>query len=262
MITHLTSRQIFPEATMEIERHHWQLWGEKPRPRWQLFRRPEQVRFDLQVVDPSGEIFREDAQRGLEEDLIDSLINSHGIVFLFDPIREFEHGDAFEYAIRIIMRLAQRMIGPDESGDGRLPHYIAVCISKFDDKRVFETAREMGLLTTLSGDPYYFPRVADSDAREFISRLCTVSRNDTARMAMSLIDRHFRHDRIKYFVTSAIGFYVDQRIGCFSPDDYVNTMPGERAGETRIRGAIHPINVVDPVIWLGGRLTEEAAKGR
>jgi hypothetical protein len=262
MITHLTSQQVFPEATLQIASHHWQLWGENPRPWWQsLFRRPEQVRFDLQVADPSGEIFMDGAHSGLEETLINTLVNSRGIVFLFDPIREFECGDAFEYALHVITRLAQRMIGPDESADGRLPHHIAVCISKFDDKRVFEVAEEMELLTTLPGDPYDFPRVADSDAREFISRLCAVSRNDTTRMAMNLIDRYFHHDRIKYFVTSAIGFYVDRRTGCFSPDDYVNTMPGERAGETRIRGAIHPINVVEPVIWLGGRLAEDAAKG-
>jgi hypothetical protein len=262
MITHLTAQQVFPEATSrEIVSHHWQLWGQNPRARWQWFRRPEQIRLDLHVADPDGEIFagQDVNTQRLEENLIETLVNCRGITFLFDPIREFEHGDAFEYVLHVVTRLAQRVIGPDVSADGRLPHYVSVCVSKFDAVPVFETARMRGLLTVQPNDPYGFPRVADGDARGFFSMLCSVSKTDTARLAMNILERFFYPERIRYFITSAIGFYVDRRIGVFNVDDYINTI-GDGPGKLKIRGAIHPINVAEPLIWLGGRLTTDVLR--
>jgi hypothetical protein len=136
-----------------------------------------------------------------------------------------------------------------------LPHHVSVCVSKFDDRRVFEAANTLRLLTVQPDDQFRFPRVADADARRFFMELCAVSRTDTARMAMDTIERLFRRDRIRYFVTSAIGLYINRRDGIFSFDDYENTI---RADTKKIRGAIHPVNVAEPFIWLGGRLAAES----
>jgi hypothetical protein len=254
MISDLTANQIFPTVTSaEIQSHHWQLWGQRPRPWWQRLRQPEKVRVDLHVTDPSGEIFM--TEKTLEESLIETLVRSRGIVFMFDPIREFEQGDAFKYVLNVVTRLAQRMIGPNGLADGLLPHHVSVCVSKFDDRRVFEAANTLRLLTVQPDDQFRFPRVADADARRFFMELCAVSRTDTARMAMDTIERLFRRDRIRYFVTSAIGLYINRRDGIFSFDDYENTI---RADTKKIRGAIHPVNVAEPFIWLGGRLAAES----
>ena len=254
MITDITAKQTFPVATVGTDvSHNWQFWGEDLRSRWLWFRKPKNIRVDMHVADPSGEVFMqqpEDVER-----LIDTLVHSGGIVFMFDPIREFKHGDAFEYVLNVVTRLARRIIGHDPSQAGRLPHYVSVCVSKFDDKAIFEAAGELKTVTYSPADPYRFPRVADADAREFFAALCKVSKSGTARMAMDTIEQFFQPERIRYFVTSAIGFYVDRHTGIFSPDDYVNTMPGST---TRIRGPIHPINVAEPFIWLGGRLAAES----
>ena len=163
MVTQLTSRQIFPLATSgQIMSHNWQLWGERPRAWLQRFRRPEQIRVDLHVADPSGEIVVKKSHE-IEERLIDILMQSRGIIFMFDPIRDEEQGDAFDYVFDVVTRLTQRARGRD----GRLQHHVAVCISKFDDRRVFEKASRLKLLTVAPGDRYQLPRIADDSHEDF-----------------------------------------------------------------------------------------------
>ena len=86
--------------------------------------------------------------------------------------------------------------------------------------------------------------------------LCDVSQTDNAVMVFNTLEQYFRPDRIKYFVTSAIGFFVDPRKGAYDPDDIQNLLPGpENAPKRlRIRGTVHPINVMEPVLWLGRQL--------
>jgi hypothetical protein len=47
-------------------------------------------------------------------------------------------------------------------------------------------------------------------------------------------------------------------VDAYDPDDYQNHLPDEdEPRKTRIRGTVHPINVVEPVLWLAGKLTSE-----
>ena len=77
-------------------------------------------------------------------------------MFIFDPIREFAKGDAFDHTFGMVVQLARRLADSPDF-DGRLPHYVAVCVTKFDEIRVFETAEKLDLLVTDPDDPYEFP---------------------------------------------------------------------------------------------------------
>jgi hypothetical protein len=259
----LTEACQFPAATIGIGHYRWALDGRLPRRvrrRWWWFGsrvREEDVRIHLELVDPQGELARSSKRdRSARGDLVENLVRSGAIVFLFDPIREFERGDAFEHTFGVLQQLSLRK----QDHPGRLPHYVAVCVTKFDEVRVLATAEKLGLLS-YDLDPPGFPRVADEDAREFFAQLCNVSRSGNADLVLNLLEQHFRADRIKYFITSAIGFYVDPRAGRFDPDDYQNRVqPDPAKPEARIRGSIYPINVVEPVLWLGEKLAGETAE--
>jgi len=257
----LIRRRVFPRATDEITSYHWRLAGEVEhvlRTGWRRrpVRRVEAVSVDLRVTDATGEIFARH-QPGSRSSLIEELFRSAGIIFLFDPTREFEVGDTFEYVLQAVTMLQQRAQADRASAGDRLPHYVAVCLSKFDEDSTFQSAELMHLISYDDEDPRGFPRVADSDAREFLRRLCALAPSGTAELAISKLEDSFRPERIKYFVTSAIGFHLDQRIRRFDPEDRGNYLLDQyEQGIYRIRGAVYPINVAEPLIWLGTQLTK------
>ena len=262
LTTPLTHEHAFPLATSGIEGFRWLLVGRITRTisRWfRTERYEETVKIFLDLADPAGEIAGPSrAERGERVDLIDNLERARGIVFIFDPIRESETGDTFEHTFGVLKQLTQRMIDSPEFSDGLLPHYVAVCVTKFDEIRVFRTAEKLNLLMADPADPLGLPRVADEDARELFVQLCNVSQSGNADMVHKTLEQHFRPERIKYFVTSAIGFYVDPRKGVYDPDDIQNLLPDtNNPNMPRIRGAVHPINVMEPLLWLGLQLAGE-----
>ena len=178
--------------------------------------------------------------------LIENLARSAGIVLFFDPISEFQRGDAFRHMYGVLTQVKAML-----QRHGPLPHYVAVCITKFDEIPVFEAAQK---LRVVEYDPYppEFPEVPDQYAREFFNRLVRLSKSDSAGLVLPMLEQTFRAERIKFFTTSAIGFYVDPQLDVFDPDDYQNHIPRENPGDRDyIRGGIYPINVVEPILWLG-----------
>lgn len=134
----------------------------------------------------------------------------------------------------------------------KLPHYVAVCVTKFDDPMVYRFARLNGYRNYDENDPYLFPRVHDDDAEGFFKQLCDTSPMGDADLICNALTRYFQPERIRYFITSAIGFY--RQGGRFRDDDYQNAV--EQGGGTyKIRGQIHPINVLEPILWLGQSVT-------
>lgn len=246
LTTGLATYREFPRATMGIDMYRCVLMGDVTHvtPRlWGLRRHryEESINIHLNLIDTMGEA------RGQYRDyVIDNLARSHGIVLVFDPVREFEQGHAFDNTFGILVQLAQRMKGIP---GGRLPHYVAVCITKFDETRVFRTARELQLLSYDSDQPS-FPRVAEEDARDFFIEISGASQSGDARLLPSLLERTFIPSRIKYFATSAIGFYVDPTTEAFDPKDSQNSVL-EEGRNPRIRGVVNPINVVEAFLWLG-----------
>ena len=178
--------------------------------------------------------------------MLDYLAESEGLLLLVDPIREREHGDAHEYFQGTLLRIAQRRMAAMPPGS-KLPHYVAVCITKFDDPEVYRFARLNGYRSYNEADPYMFPRVHDDDAESFFREFCNSDMSD-ADLVTNALSKFFHPERIRYFVTSAIGFY--RKSERFREDDHVNVVKQDD-GTFKIRGQIHPINVVEPVLWLG-----------
>jgi hypothetical protein len=255
-MTDMTDHHLFPRATTAIENYRWSLEAEFPGAikewRWSGFRRRDKyVRIPLDLVDAPGEAA--DGSRLLStpvsRQLVDNLASSAGIVLLFDPVSEFKEGNAFRHAYGVLAQLRSQA-----ARRGRLPHYVAVCITKFDEIRVLESAQKLRVVEYDVEEPE-FPRVPEEYAPEFFDRLIRLSKSDNAGLILPLLYQTFRRDRIRFFVTSAIGFYVDQSLGVFDPDDYQNHIPGT---PDRIRGGIYPINVVEPVLWLGRNVARTA----
>ena len=251
-VTDMTDQHMFPAPTDAIENYNWTLEGELAPSRewhwWGFRHRRRFARIPLDLIDAPGEITdsKQIYGEGVSRQFVGNLARSAGIVLFFDPITEFTEGNAFRnmYGVLTLLRAQLR-------GDGRLPHWVAVCITKFDEIAVYEAARKLRIIDV---DPYppEFPRVPDDDGRKFFERLVTLSKSDSADLVLPLLEQTFNEERIKFFVTSAIGFFVDSRYGVFDPDDYQNHIPRETKDDLDyIRGGIRPINVIEPVLWLG-----------
>jgi hypothetical protein len=256
MNSQLATERVFPRGTIGIEEYSWVLSGPNRHARKKLFRKTpqEDVRVRLDLVDAQGEIAGPKKQFAQRSELIDGLVRSRGIVYIFDPMRESDDGDAFDHTFGMLVQLARRMDEENGWRGTRLPHYVAVCITKFDAPPVLMTAQRMGLLVP-SDDNHGFPRVPDYEARDLFERLCMVSGTGNAEMVINSLEQYFDPRRIRYFVTSAIGFYAG-RGGKFDGDDPNNLLLMEeidhrlKTKRTRIRGPVHPINVVEPIFWL------------
>ncbi len=190
-----------------------------------------------------------------DDDMMDYLAGCDGVLLLIDPVREQESGDAHQYFQGTLLRIAQRRLAAMPPGS-RLPHHVAVCISKFDHPDVYQFARRSGYRTYAENDPF-FPRVDDRDAERFFLDLCRRSEHSDAELVTNALAQYFHRDRIRYFATSAIGFYLGQA-SRFREGDPYNLMK-QGGGTNKIRGQVHPINVLEPMLWLGHRV---AARNR
>ncbi len=264
LTTQLVDNRVFPKATGSVEVYKWELVGTVQRSvpgRWfGRMQREVSVIIPLNLVDAPGGAAHPDSEAATParwEELIGSMERSKGIILLFDPIREFAQGDAFTHTLAVVNELSYRMRASSLPG-GRLPHYVAACVTKFDEIKVFETAERLEMIE-FDDDQYCFPRVPQDEAREFFASLCAVSRSGDADMVLGLLEKTFRPDRIKYFVSSAIGFYLDPDSGAFNRTNFLNHLPRPDGTEESagIRGPVHPINVVEPILWLGRQLSEE-----
>jgi hypothetical protein len=251
-VNDMTEDHIFPRPTQLMENYNWSLEGELPGirkwERWRFHRRNQYVRIPLDLIDSPGESADGalDFGRASSKRLVESLARSGGIVLFFDPVREFVYGDAFRNMYGVLTQLKTQM-----QYHGRLPHYVAVCITKFDDISVFESARKLRIVEYDPVEPE-LPQVPDEFALELFVRLVKLSKGDSADLVLPMLRQTFRAERIRFFVTSAIGFYVDPNYEVFDPEDYQNHIPREvRDAPDHIRGGIYPINVIEPVLWLG-----------
>jgi hypothetical protein len=258
----LAGGREFPTATLGIEHFQWSLYGRRRQTVStggiaQVV--DQQQKIILKLADPSGELaLRANLGDANRKKLITTLADADGIIFMFDPIREAEKGDAFETTSGLLHQLTRQVAQADpDNFDGKLPHHVAICVTKFDEPKVLETAESLRLLRYERDDLYQFPRVDDSDARRLLTSLCSVSSSGNSDLMLNSLDQHFYADRVKFFVTSAVGFYVNPSTNKFDRDDPQNlvkdTAGFTRSTNSRIRGPIHPINIVEPVLWLGGQ---------
>ncbi len=270
----MNRRRTFPSATTGIRELRWRFvsptrGGERW---WRRFSRATasgQTVFEVQLLDVSGGMFASAPDNSIgfgesslfaEEDgldafdepedqdpdnqLLEHLATCDGIVYLFDPVRE---RDSYEFFQRTLEQLARRSYEMGRLNDGRLPHHLAVCVTKFDDPTVFRKAHHYGVVLT-GDDRAMIPAVPDSLAGEFFQKLCNDRDGASAPLVLKSIERYFHTRRVGYFVSSAIGFYIGAS-GVFQRRDFANVETTSE-GEARIRGQVMPINVLEPFLWL------------
>ena len=188
-----------------------------------------------------------------DEDVMDRLASCDGLLLLFDPTREWATGDAFNHFQGTLLRIAQRRMAGQAIPGGRLPQYVAVCATKFDDPDVYRRAKNRGYRSFSAEDPAMFPRVPDELAEKFFADLVRQSERGNADLVAMALRKFFEPDRVRFFITSAIGFYKSRQSARFQEADFMNTVR-QADGTYQIRGAVHPINVVEPLVWLGQSL--------
>jgi len=250
----LNSKGAFPFATQRIDNFDWILDGRLQRAERAgrlggVRRFDERVEVTLRLTDPSGELYRPDQMgQQIRQELVEHVASSRGILYMFDPIREYLKGDAYENTANMLMEVnAEVADHPDF--DGRLPHHVAVCVTKLDEPRVFRTAQSLRLLAPDPHHPLGFPLVHGSDARTLLQSLCKVGRSGAGEVLPQLLETYFHPERITYYATSAVGFMVNRHTRRFDGQDTENVYR-VASGETLVRGPVNPVNVSEPVVWL------------
>ncbi len=254
MSSALVSRGGFPLPTRTVDTIRWILDGtiERTERRGRFATETkvkDRVEVTLRLTDAPGGLGQAD-RIGLDDrnELIKQLADSLGILYMFDPIREFTHGDSFQRTDSLLTEL-MGVVSQDSGFDGRLPHRLAVCVTKLDDPRVFKTAEELGVLIPDDGSQWGFPRVDEGDAQELFHALGGISKSGNGEAVPRLFERYFHPDRISYYVTSAVGFMVNKQTRRFDRRDTENVYR-TASGAALVRGPVHPINVVEPVLWI------------
>jgi transcriptional regulator with XRE-family HTH domain len=222
-------------------------------------------RFVLDLVDVSGDAYSDTPEtstvpRDSAHAALENLLMSEGLIYLFDPIRERRVGDSLSFVNRTILELKRKYYEMTGEG-GPLPHQLSICVTKFDHPEIFREAQRNDLLYAGPGD---VPRVRDEDAQLFFEGLCTgrfrnqesEHDNRSASFMMRELQNSFAPQKVKYFVTSSIGFYKPpgwRNRASFNPDDLTNYRAASGARDV-IMGVIDPINVLEPLISLQQRI--------
>lgn len=265
MTDRLIVKREFPPQTDAIDYFEWELFKNRQQAA-DPFATPVSSgpsRITLSLADPSGELASPDKRSAPDrKKLIDDLADSDGILFMFDPIREFEVGDAFSTTNGMLHQLRAAVASKDRDNfDGTLPQHVAICVTKFDEPKVLATAKKLGILRRNPHDRYHLPWVHEHDALKLLTALTFVSGSGDGEMLLNALDQAFP-GRVQFFVTSAVGFYVNPATGRFDEDDPQNLVKPaaglSKSGDSRIRGALHPINVVEPILWLSEQIAKRS----
>lgn len=265
----LVQQRRFPMASAAVEKLSWRIHGDlsdedtsAPRRGWRdrmrdMFGRDSggggQVDFILETQDVPGDRFLLGDDSPIDDTVLAHLCDSDGLLYLFDPLRDQTGGDGvdgnFEFFHRVLEHLMVRLDAAGKLDDGRLPHYAAVCVTKFDDPVVFAQAVEGEWVTWQPGAGQ--PHVPDRHAEGFFTWLCQQTPGAGADLIRNSFRRFFHPDRVAYFVSSSIGFFLGPG-QIFDPSDYCNVIIVD--GEPRIRDEVRPINVLEPLAGLERRI--------
>ena len=209
----LNNRHQFPVGTQAREELSWTLQMRVPNPNQRWLRRngPDRVPFDFRIdlQDVGGFEFGpgRDTGTGLdigtnEPNIAEYLGSCQGLLLMIDPIREREVGDAYEHFFGPLLRIAQNVpVAPGE----RLPHFIAVCVTKFDDPVIYEFARDNGYLSYREDDPVMLPRIHQNDAERFLRHLFEGLPMSDIDLMIGGLRQYFYAERIRLYISSASG---------------------------------------------------------
>lgn len=248
----LSIQRRFPEATQDSLRFSWRFLGDlagssyAPRKRWRGGRgdraKPGTVQFLLSLLDVPGAFFDDLEEHPETGATIDHLSESAGLIYLFDPTREAANSTSFAFLNGTLARMSRKCLEEGRMDGPYLPHHISVCLTKFDDPEVFERARR-GNWTDAGPDGV--PTVHDAEG--FFDWLAQDLHGSTMQLVGQALRASFHPERIRFFVTSAIGF-------ASAPGGVVNLRQfgnvNQVEGEPQIIGPVVPHNVMEPVISL------------
>ncbi|MBB5872879.1 hypothetical protein F4553_006313 [Allocatelliglobosispora scoriae] len=198
----------------------------------------------IELLDRPGDDYRHFVDVRPEDDQrLSALADADGLVYVFDPVAEIRRERSNRSYQTRFLRLLRRWAQEENMLRARnyLPHRIAVCVTKYDETEVYNQGC-VGGFGTQGPDDTRTPRVSDVDAVDYLRWIC---RQHGADDVFAAIRNSFDPERVRYFVTSATGFYV--RPGeSFDANDHANV---EADGKS-IRGLVRPVNVLEPLIWL------------
>ena len=242
----LQTKQIFPSQTLLPNYYSWSLRRsiEERRRSWRgriVTVREQKISLDL--CDVPGSVY-ERLPDVWASDVLEPVYNASGLVYLFDAAYESPRS-ALGLVQGVLARLSTEARARGAMPGGYLPQRLAVCIAKFDRRPLVRLTQEFGLLTShpTTGEP----RVSPQDASLLFSRLCRLHPDFTE--IDRAIRRMFDPDRVRYFATSAVGFYSPKR-GPLDMEDCENRVEHDAA--VFIRGTVRPMNVLEPLLWAGG----------
>ena len=196
--------------------------------------------FVVEMQDAPGESFGEGEEAKLADDVQNHLRKADGIVYVFDPIGNADlRTKSFDFYYDTLERLKATMREDGLMVGGRLPHFVSVCVTKFDHPDVFDAAMKAGII--YQEHEGAMPVVPSSIAPEFLRSLC---QDDASRYVCTSLTSDFLPERVGYFATSAVGFHLDN--GKFDLGSFSNVTPDGN----HFRSAATPINVLEPIISL------------
>jgi len=236
--TKLAREKRLPEATMPGEMHDlsWALTGQESSQPVGGQTQAISHAIQLNLIDAAGEWYNAGNHTGF----LGHIAACNGLLLQFDP-RQSADGHNHSYLQLFLQALASR----NSQERAQLPQYVAVCVTKFDEPAVFQEA-VLGGHTSADGTAMSVPVVSSERAAAFFRDLCT--RSGDAELFMALLNLYFQPDRIRYFVTSSLGFYISPETRKFDISDFRNVARTEYGQE--VRGDIYPINVLEPILWL------------
>jgi hypothetical protein len=265
--TQMTIEHRFPDSTSGVTNPL--SWGFAGHLAWSEFdKRPRLLRwtellsnFELNLIDVPGGVYDRSPGQTKAADRAASAAFEHieqaqGLIYLFDPITEKDHHNAIKYVDGAIEELKSRVYKNTGKLSRYLPHELSVCITKFDHSEMYDQARKMRFVFD---GPDGMPMVPDEHAKKLFDAICSgefwtkpsEDKKEQARLVRMRLTNAFDPDRIKYFVTSAIGFTENPsaRFGDRFQPNYLD--------EDEIVGDVHPINVLEPLIRLQQRIARQ-----
>lgn len=258
----LTGQRRFPPATESAQPIMWSFQGQdatlaEPAPRKIRRRRtpatPETIDFALELQDVTGEWYGND---NVNARVVENLAASAGLVYLFDPVldRSSEELKSFNYFYSVLQMVMSRVRDEGRADQGRLPHHVAVLVTKFDDPAFFEHAVQAGWVNQ-ENTHAQLPYVPIVQGKAFFDWVCTERQGGTATLVRDALNNFFHSDRIEYFASSAVGFRLNAN-GVFDYNDYANV--DMNGGALQIRSAVRPVNILEPVVRLERRIRRGA----
>jgi hypothetical protein len=264
----LVHQRQFPPASQGITPLSWRFIGDLRSSRLAeriLARGSDRVEFLLELQDVAGRYFADDAGFEVADDgdlpeddwmeIVRHLARCDGLVYLFDPVRELERGDSYRFFQGTLERLSRQAYDWGLYKGPRLPHHLAVCVTKFDHPRIFSSVMAEGFVTQ---DSYgsQIPRIDGERAGAFFTWLCQ-GMPGNAELVRKSIEAYFDSNRVAYFATSSVGFWTRPG-GMVDTQDCHNVETVD--GMQRIRGAVRPVNVLEPMVWLQRRIRSVAGR--